>query len=48
MHIHYFQVEFPPEEALERRVQARLGTALRDNATVIVIAKEFELDPSTT
>lgn len=29
-------VELSPEEALDRRVQARLGTALRDNATVIL------------
>ena len=29
-------VELDPEEAQKRRVQARLGSALRDNATVII------------
>ena len=34
------RVELTPEVALERRVEARLGTTLRDNATVLIATDE--------
>lgn len=34
------RVELSPEEALKRRVSARLGTALRDNASVLIAVLE--------
>lgn len=34
------KVELPPEEAFKRRVEARLGSAIRDKATVFIATRE--------
>ena len=36
------RVELSPEEAFERRVQARLGTAIRDKAVVLIARDDAE------
>jgi len=39
-------VELTPEEAFERRVKARLGSAIRDNAKVFIATDRSEADES--